>query len=140
MIIPNPLSSHAENLVLHVEDDRFMRAVVESALVSNGYQVESAGDGLEGLTAFIQHRQTLSLILTDLDMPRCNGLQFVRAIRTEDPHIPIVVMSGSGDETSVDELRKLGVGAFLRKPCRLELLLTTIAESIDSVKTHDSVK
>lgn len=116
-------------VVLVVEDDPRVQAIIELLLVSSGYRVVTANDGIDGLKVFREHLTTISVVITDLKMPRLNGVGLVHAIRTEAPNIPIVVASGYLDETSVAELKGLDVCAFLNKPVAVAQLLKTLTEA-----------
>jgi len=129
MINPHPSTTAGEQAVLVVEDERMVQTFLELLLVSSGYRVICANDGVEGLAAFTKHRHSLSTIITDLKMPRLGGLEMVSAIRTQDRNIPIVVVSGHLDVSSVVELKRLQVSALLNKPFTMARLLETITEA-----------
>jgi len=135
MAAPPPSISTYRGQILFVEDEPTLQMFIESVLVSRGYRVISASDGLEALDQFNEHGRTLSAVLTDLHIPRLNGLELVRAIRARDPDIPIVIASGFLSQESVDEFRGLNVAAFLQKPCPVGRLLRTISNVIGRPKT-----
>ena len=76
----------------------------------------------------MEHRHALSVVITDLKMPRLDGVGMVGAIRKEDRNVPIVVVSGNLDLRSVTELGHLNVNALLNKPFSMAALLKTITE------------
>ena len=123
-------------LVLVVDDEEPLREVIRSALQTNGYHVLTAGDGTEGLTLFLQHRNEVRLVITDVTMPFLDGLGMVRAIRRVDPGARIVASSGidlgEGADGPRRELAALGVVAFLQKPYLSETLLRLVREMIDA--------
>jgi len=118
-----------EQTVLVVEDEPSVQTFIELLLVSSGYRVICASDGIEGLAAFMEHRHALSVVITDLKMPRLDGVGMVGAIRKEDRNVPIVVVSGNLDLRSVTELGHLNVNALLNKPFSMAALLKTITEA-----------
>ena len=123
-------------LVLVVDDEEPLREVIRSSLQTNGYHVLTAGDGTEGLTLFLQHRNEVRLVVTDVTMPFLDGMGMVRAIRRVDPGARIVASSGidlgEGADGPRRELSALGVVAFLQKPYLSETLLRLVREVIDA--------
>ena len=79
-----------------------------------------------------QHRTDLHAIITDMDMPRMNGLEFVRTLRRMLPDIPIVVASGRLEEALIREFRALGVTCLLNKP----FTQPQLAEALKHVLAH----
>jgi CheY-like chemotaxis protein len=114
----------ARRLILIVEDDEALANVLTEALGEEGYRVEVARNGEEGLAAI--RRERPDLILLDLMMPVMNGWQF-RAEMTRNPDlasIPVVVMTADGRVgQKADEL---GAAGFLPKPISLERLVTEL--------------
>jgi DNA-binding NtrC family response regulator len=105
--------------VVVIEDDRDMRDTVVRALRLDGYDVVSAGDGVRAAAVLRQLLQGdhhgIDLVVTDIRMPRGNGLELLESIRIVDDDLPVVVMTGFGD--SEVERRASDLGAFfLDKP------------------------
>jgi len=110
-----------------VEDEPTLQMFIELVLASGGYRVVSARDGAEALRLFTEHDHAFVLVLTDLQLPGLNGLELVRAIRSKNRSIPIVVESGTMVEWSITELKRLDVTAFVRKPFSGAQLLNAIS-------------
>jgi len=114
----------ARRHVLVVDDDRDIRETLQELLEQEGYEVETAPNGLEALAVARSDRP--ALILLDLFMPIMDGLAFRRA-QLEDPElvdIPVVVVSAAaGMEARINEL---GVAGYLEKPLRIEELFETM--------------
>lgn len=109
--------------ILIVDDDLDARVVLSRLFGSEGYEVMTVDDGRSALQ---QIEQTLpDLIVTDLDMPRLDGMDLIRAIRARPAFsdIPIIVVSGSGDRS--ERIRGFDEGAddFMAKPVELGELL-----------------
>ncbi len=119
-------------LVLVVDDEDILRETTRFALVQNGYRVLTASDGQEALSIYLQRRNEISLVLTDLMMPAMNGLMLIRVLRVMDPALRIVATTGLHDETSAEELAKLGVGRVLAKPCDCGELLAALQAALDA--------
>ncbi len=109
--------------ILIVEDDDALREVVAECLVIEGYNVDSAEDGLAGLEACARARP--DAVVLDLVMPRLDGQGFLRRLR-EDPDlhdVPVLVATG----TPPEDVQVLDVAALLQKPVDLNVLLRTLA-------------
>jgi len=111
-----------------VEDEICVKKITRLILHSCGYRLVTASDGIEALSVFMEHRDALTMIMTDLKMPRLGGMELVREIRDMDGNIPIVVVSGYLDDAVVAELQKFGVTDFLNKPFTGTQLLDLITE------------
>ncbi|MBC7659411.1 MAG: response regulator [Chitinophagaceae bacterium] len=113
--------------LLLLEDEEDLREMLCETLESAGYKVFAAADGDEGLTLVNSHPD-LALIITDLKMPKMNGLQFMAAIKKlqllSEP--PLVVMTAYSQQKVIDEGKKLGVAAWIVKPIKKEMLLETL--------------
>lgn len=106
--------------VLVVDDDPDMRDVLASVLQDLGLTVLEAQDGIDAL-AVVRANPTLCLILSDLKMPRCDGLELARALQElalPSPP-PFVLISGYSDP-ALGRAEELNIKAILRKPFRIE--------------------
>src|SRR5215470_16445289 len=99
--------------LLVIDDDKRVREVLREIIIGFGYEVEVAEDGAEGLVKFRQTR--FQVVITDLVMPKLNGLQVAAAIRDLDPTVPVLLLTGSADRAAVDKARRLGL-TILHKP------------------------
>jgi two-component system, chemotaxis family, chemotaxis protein CheY len=117
--------------VLVVDDDESVRAVVAAMLRRAGYEVSEARDGLDALV--LARRVQPDAIVTDLNMPRCDGQRLCEELK-RDPvtaRIPVVVMSGNAPDEM--PLRRLGCAAVLHKP-----LTRSVADCVHGVLTQPS--
>ena len=111
--------------LLVVEDRDSLRRMLEHALAGEGYGVETAADvgaARERIAA-----AGLDLVLTDLKLPDGSGLEVVRACRTADPPVPVVVMTAFGSVSTAVEAMKLGAADFLEKPVELPDLFALVS-------------
>lgn len=113
----SPFQRGGGELVLVVDDEAPIVTAMSTLLQRHGYSVLTAANGSEGLASLIEHKGQVRVILTDVMMPVMGGVDFVRAARTLDPSIHIVVTTGLDNEASRLELRKMGVTEMLMKPC-----------------------
>ncbi len=111
--------------LLIVEDDEDVRTCMRIILEKSGYRVITAGDGVEAMEAFERHND-IALILTDVIMPRMNGMEMLKAIRETNPGIRAIFISGY----TADCIRERGDledgAAYITKPFKKEELLQTI--------------
>ncbi len=80
--------------ILIVEDEHLLREGVQEVLEIHGYQVIGAGDGIEALQWLAE--TAVDLVITDIVMPRMDGVDFVAKLRELQPTLPVLVISGSG--------------------------------------------
>ena len=116
--------------VLVVDDEDLVRMVVARTLRRSGFDVVEARDGLDALTCIATSAS--DLVLTDLNMPRCNGEMLCAEIkrRHATANVPVVLMTGGPlDET---HMREIGCAAVLYKPLvdRLDEFLLSILEDV----------
>lgn len=114
---------HTKQNILLVDDDPGIMAAVKQALVAHGYKMTTANNGEEALAAF--ELEPPELILLDLVMPHCGGLEVCQRIR-EYSSIPIIVLSIKGSEADIVSVLDLGADDYLVKPFRLAELLARI--------------
>jgi CheY-like chemotaxis protein len=103
--------------VLAVDDSLQMRRIMQSMLAEIGInQIFTAKDGFEALNFMGNCDDLIDMILCDWKMPHMTGLEFLRQVRTADPDIPFIMVTGKGDEQSVLEAKAHGVSSFIVKP------------------------
>lgn len=113
--------------ILVIDDDKLLRQTIRRMLESAGHQVIEAEDGLAGVAAFAKF--PVDAVVTDIIMPRKEGVETIREIRMANPTLRIVAMSGGGRNQNKEFLRiaeKLGASATLAKPFRKEQLLACL--------------
>lgn len=114
---------HARPRILLVDDDPGIMVAVKQALDAHGYEMRTAVDGVEALAAF--ESDSPELVLLDLVMPRCSGLEVCQRIR-EYSTIPIIVLSVKGSEADIVSVLDMGADDYLVKPFRLAELLARV--------------
>jgi PAS domain S-box-containing protein len=103
-------------MILFVDDEASVREMACMILKRLNFAPLTASDGAGGLAQAERHRDGLRAVLTDLHMPRMDGLAFVRELRRMLPGIPVAVCSGRLDESVAGEFQAMGVTARLDKP------------------------
>jgi DNA-binding response OmpR family regulator len=101
--------------ILVAEDEPLMLMAIEAKLKREGFTVIGVADGREALKAIEQHNP--DLIITDILMPYTSGLELIGIVKSNPSRrIPIIVLSGLGQEETVMEAFQLGADDFLTKP------------------------
>lgn len=114
-------------LVLLVDDDEQIVTVTKGVLEEFGYRVITGSNGAEGVSKFAMNRESISVIVTDMNMPVMNGPKMIRAIKALKEDVKVIGVTGlRDDENSPDECHR-----FLNKPFSSQLLLANIRELID---------
>jgi CheY-like chemotaxis protein len=113
--------------ILVAEDEALAAMAIEDELLLAGYEVELAPDGQAALEA--ARRSLPDLLLTDLRMPRLDGLGLIRGLRGLAPGVPVVVMTGYAGGNGPDAFRRPGEGpvALFSKPLDMDAVLAEIA-------------
>jgi two-component system KDP operon response regulator KdpE len=115
--------NYVKQPILLADDDPGILIAVKQALVTQGYEVTTATNGIEAMKAF--EGKSPELVLLDLMLPRCDGREVCHCIR-ERSDTPIMVISVSGSEAEVVSLLDLGADDYLVKPFRLGELLARV--------------
>ncbi len=112
--------------VLLVDDHALVRNGIASLLMANNIDV--VGEASDGLEALEKARQLKpDIILMDIKMPRCNGLEATRLIKAEMPEIKIIILTVSDDDEDLFEAIKSGAEGYLLKNIRAEEFLALLA-------------
>lgn len=101
--------------ILFVDDDPVEQLYAREILESRGHEVFPAGDGEEALEVYARDGMRIDLVVTDLRMPRLNGLRLVNALREMDPRVTILAASGHNAD-QLDLAERSGVADVIVKP------------------------
>ncbi|HAC63774.1 MAG TPA: hybrid sensor histidine kinase/response regulator [Cyanothece sp. UBA12306] len=124
-LLPN--SWQNSHVLLVVDDSLSLRQTITLTLQKVGYRVLQAGDGLEALEE-LERLKGINLVVCDLDMPRMNGFEFLKAVRQhpELSHLPVITLTSHDSEPYRQLAKQLGTTAYLTKPYTQEELLKTV--------------
>lgn len=115
--------------ILIIDDEKAIRKTLTEILGFEGYKIDEAGDGEEGLKKFGQ--KSYDVVLCDIKMPKVDGLEFLEKARDINPDVPIIMISGHGNiETAVEAVKK-GAFDYISKPPDLNRLLITLRNATD---------
>lgn len=102
--------------ILIVDDDPIVAESLADLLRDEGYATATAHDGQEALDLLDQVQERFNLLITDLNMPRCDGMELLKALRDRDEDVVPIVITGFGKIESAVNAVKLGAADYLTKP------------------------
>ena len=114
--------------VLVIDDDKAMRDVLFDILSLDGYEVILADDGNLGIERFSKEKP--DLVITDILMPKMDGLEVVERLKELSPDSPVIVASGTTDLNLIEEAVNQHANRILKKPFEVDQLLDSVAELI----------
>ena len=120
--------------ILIIEDETAIRSILSELLADAGYSIETAGDGLEGITKF--REKPFDLILLDIMMPKIDGFTMVRHIRKTDRQIPVLFLSARSAANDVVEGFELGGNDYLKKPFGMAELIIRIKALLNKISVR----
>lgn len=118
-------------LILVVEDEPTMLRLVQEALQEAGHKVIAATNGAAGLKSFQANVSDIRLVITDLMMPKLNGVEMARMIRKESAAVPILFISGYADDLVFEDEVMRGPTMFMPKPFRQDTLVDEVAAILE---------
>jgi len=114
----------AKARILLIDDESLVRDELGGLLEDEGYEVICGSDGHEGLELFRQEQP--DMVITDVRIPRSDGLSLAMAIRELSPATPVTIITGHGSEQMAIKALRAGVTDFLKKPVRLDDLASAL--------------
>jgi two-component system chemotaxis response regulator CheY len=116
--------------MLTVDDSPSVRKLVKFTLKAKGFQVSSAADGVEALELIKQ--EDFDAIILDINMPRMNGLEFLKHIKANGQYstIPVIMLTTEGQDDDKDKAIALGATAYMVKPFKPTQLLTLLEKIV----------
>jgi two-component system, cell cycle sensor histidine kinase and response regulator CckA len=123
--------SRGHETLLLVEDDRHISDILAESLGGDGYKVLTAMDGEAGLAMFMQHADGISLVVSDVAMPRMDGGNLVRRIRALCPEMPIILMTGAPGDHGPEGCDAAQPVRTMMKPFSPRLLSRAVRDELD---------
>jgi DNA-binding NtrC family response regulator len=112
----------AHRTILVVDDEPCIRSLVRSVLARDGHAILEAADGAEAIGVWERSPEAIDLLLTDVVMPRMDGLELARQLSSRSPRVRVLYMSAKCEVDVVQEqVKRRGFG-FIRKPFDIESL------------------
>ena len=119
----------AKGRVLVLDDEAFIRDVVSRKLTADGYACDLAADAETALSRLTQ--VTYDCILSDVNLPGMNGVEFLRRVRLMDQEVAVIMITGSPDLDCALEAMRLGAYDQLAKPLNLAKLTLTVDRAVE---------
>jgi len=120
--------------VLIVDDDADVRSVVWTFLSMGGHFCDIAADGTDALKK--TDNKHYDAIITDVNMPKMNGIDLVRELRTRSLSLPVMIMTGFADEQSMRSIASIGVQALIEKPFTVTSFVDKFATMMKECSTY----
>lgn len=113
--------------ILIVDDSKTVRNLVAFIMKKEGFKVTAAEDGLDGLEKLYSASE-VDLIVSDVNMPRMDGLTFIKTVREQEAYrdIPIVVLSTEGQDKDIQTGLTVGANLYMVKPAQPEKLVRNV--------------
>ena len=115
--------------ILIIDDEKDIRKTLSEILSYEGYKIEEAGDGEEGLKKFSE--KAYDIVLCDIKMPKLDGIEFLEKAKAVNADIPVIMISGHGNIDTAVEAVKKGAFDYISKPPDLNRLLITLRNALD---------
>ena len=115
--------------ILIIDDERAIRKTLTEILSYEGYKIDEASDGEEGLKRFAE--KAYDIVLCDIKMPKVDGIEFLEKAREINGDVPIIMISGHGNIDTAVEAVKKGAFDYISKPPDLNRLLITLRNAVD---------
>jgi len=119
--------------ILIIDDEELVRSMLSQVLEFDGHTVMEAPDGEKGLAAYREF--PADIVITDILMPRKEGIETIRELRRIDPNVKIIAMSGGGrirNANFLDIAQKLGASAVLKKPFEMQALRDAVNACLET--------
>jgi DNA-binding NtrC family response regulator len=126
------MAQQIEQPVLLVEDDASSREGTKLLLEDVGFSVFTAEDGAQAMRKL---SDGASVVVTDLKLPRLDGMQLLRAVREHAPHVPVIMITGRGSEEAAVDALKVGAFHYLTKPIDGDLLVRLVRQALEKSTT-----
>lgn len=123
---------------LVIDDDLATLDLMRFQLESENFEVETAANGIKGLE-YVEEDE-FDIILTDLNMPNINGIEFVKKCKEIAPETQIIMITGEGSATKAVEATKAGAFYYVEKPVDLEELMVLIEKAIELKKQKEEIE
>ena len=119
--------------ILMVDDDKTTRKLLSIYLTGKGFEVVAAENGLDAIQKL--GSEEINLILTDLNMPYMDGVEFIRTVRSDAAkgQIPILMLTTEADEEERQRAMAAGATAYLCKPVTADDVIRSIREILGSM-------
>jgi len=126
--------------ILIVDDSEIIRKIVRKSIGMSGLDVGQIYEAENGLQALkILDNEWVDIVLADLNMPEMSGMELVEKMSADNllVSIPVVIVSSEHSETRIEELKKKGIRAYIKKPFRPENFRDIVTEVLGTIGGGD---
>jgi len=116
--------------ILVIDDQASMRSFISQMLKDKGYQVSTAGNGEEGLKLFNQDPESFDLVLADVNMPKIDGFEFLKEVKSNHPQTPVILVTGVNEDAANYVGKEYKADGVIEKPFKVEETLAEIEKVI----------
>ena len=125
----------AAGKILVVDDEPLVARSCRRILAGAGYEVDTAATGQDGLNRAVG--EDFDLVVADLKLPDLDGMELVRTLRSKQPAIAVIIITGYGSVPSVVEATKLGVSEYIPKPFTPAQITEAVKTALGTAKEPD---
>lgn len=126
--------------ILYLEDEDTIRKETSGILQKFFKNVYTAANGQEGLELYLKYQESIDIIITDLNMPKMDGISFMIQVRIKDKRIPILVSTAFSDTENIIKSIKLKVADYILKPMQLTTTLKIILNILSEINNIKLIK
>jgi signal transduction histidine kinase/ActR/RegA family two-component response regulator len=123
--------------ILLIDDDVNLRTSLRDILELKGYEISSAGSGIDGLK--IADSEDIDLALIDLQLPDYSGIEVLEKIKEINPFTEAIMLTGNASLSAAIDAANKGAFYFIEKPCNMDMLLINIKRAIDKGSSYRQI-
>jgi len=116
--------------ILFVEDEEMLRDLIREVLTAKGYTVLTAEDGEEMINTYLRHQREISLVISDMGLPKLGGYEAYKKIKAVTPQVRMILASGYLEPNVKSEIFKGGVKDFIQKPYLPDEVLKKVRDAL----------
>lgn len=130
-------NNNSQYTILVVDDESIVHSFVSDALEEDGFNVLTACNGVEALSFFNNH--TIDLLITDIRMPKMDGVELVKKAKLGKPDLMVIYMTGYANLNSAKDAIKQGASDYIMKPFELNEIRQAVYKAIEQIKKEAKV-
>jgi CheY-like chemotaxis protein len=131
--VPTEIAPGRGESILLVDDEEGVRSLCQKAFEKSGYRVLVAAEGRQALEIFRKSHSEINAVMTDIMMPRMDGVTLVEKLRKIRPEMKVIATTGLASDPLVTAAGELGLNALLQKPFTVPTLLKTVRNVLDEL-------
>jgi len=121
--------------ILIADDNELNKETLAEILTEEGYEVKAVNDGREGINAFLE--EPYDLVITDLRMPKVDGLEFLKYIKGVNRDNIVIIITGHATVSAAVSVMKMGAFDFISKPIKDDLVKLSVSRAMNFARLRD---